>query len=186
MSSLVYALIHEENGAYGISFPDFPGCVSGGRSLDEALARGAGDADVPCRRDGRGRRSAPGPAYARATRGRTPPSSRTSKARSLRSFRSSFRARRFASTSRSTSISSTPSTVRRARPASRARLSSPRRRARGSGRRLTSRRFLREGGVEHLLLGQFVPREVGDDAAVRGRHRRGRSSSARPSRSCTR
>ena len=38
---MVYALIHEENGAYGISFPDFPGCVSGGRSLDEALARGA-------------------------------------------------------------------------------------------------------------------------------------------------
>ncbi len=37
----IYALIHEENGAYGISFPDFPGCVSGGRSLDEALARGA-------------------------------------------------------------------------------------------------------------------------------------------------
>lgn len=40
MSSFVYALIHEEDGAYGISFPDFPGCVSGGSSLDEALARG--------------------------------------------------------------------------------------------------------------------------------------------------
>ena len=40
MSTLVYALIHEANGAYGISFPDFPGCVSGGRSLDEVLARG--------------------------------------------------------------------------------------------------------------------------------------------------
>ena len=40
VSNFVYALIHEENGAYGISFPDFPGCVSGGRSLDEALARG--------------------------------------------------------------------------------------------------------------------------------------------------
>jgi predicted RNase H-like HicB family nuclease len=37
----VLALIHEVNGAYGISFPDFPGCVSGGRSLDETLARGA-------------------------------------------------------------------------------------------------------------------------------------------------
>jgi predicted RNase H-like HicB family nuclease len=41
VSNFVYALIHEEGGAYGISFPDFPGCVSGGRSLDEALARGA-------------------------------------------------------------------------------------------------------------------------------------------------
>jgi predicted RNase H-like HicB family nuclease len=41
MTNFVYALIHEENGAYGMSFPDFPGCVSGGASLDEALARGA-------------------------------------------------------------------------------------------------------------------------------------------------
>ncbi len=40
MSSFVYSLIHEEGGAYGISFPDFPGCVSGGDSLDEAVARG--------------------------------------------------------------------------------------------------------------------------------------------------
>jgi predicted RNase H-like HicB family nuclease len=37
----VYALIHEADGAFGISFPDFPGVVSGGRSLDEALMRGA-------------------------------------------------------------------------------------------------------------------------------------------------
>jgi predicted RNase H-like HicB family nuclease len=37
----VMSLINEEGGAYGVSFPDFPGCVSGGRSLDEALARGA-------------------------------------------------------------------------------------------------------------------------------------------------
>lgn len=37
----VIALVHEEDGAYGISFPDFPGCVSGGASLDEALVRGA-------------------------------------------------------------------------------------------------------------------------------------------------
>jgi predicted RNase H-like HicB family nuclease len=37
----VYGLIHEENGAFGISFPDFPGVASGGRSLDEALMRGA-------------------------------------------------------------------------------------------------------------------------------------------------
>lgn len=37
----VIALVHEENGTYGVSFPDFPGCVSGGGTLDEALARGA-------------------------------------------------------------------------------------------------------------------------------------------------
>lgn len=36
----IYALIHEEDGAFGISFPDFPGCVSGGDSAEEALARG--------------------------------------------------------------------------------------------------------------------------------------------------
>ena len=41
MADYVVALIHEENGAFGISFPDFPGCVSGGRSLDEAVQRGA-------------------------------------------------------------------------------------------------------------------------------------------------
>jgi len=37
----VIALVHEEQGRYGISFPDFPGCVSGGKSLDEAVSRGA-------------------------------------------------------------------------------------------------------------------------------------------------
>ena len=36
----IVALIHGKAGAYGISFPDFPGCVSGGRTLDEALRRG--------------------------------------------------------------------------------------------------------------------------------------------------
>jgi predicted RNase H-like HicB family nuclease len=36
----VVALIHEASGAYGIAFPDFPGCVSGGASLDEAVERG--------------------------------------------------------------------------------------------------------------------------------------------------
>jgi predicted RNase H-like HicB family nuclease len=40
LTTPVYALIHQEGGAYGISFPDFPGCVSGGSSLDEALVRG--------------------------------------------------------------------------------------------------------------------------------------------------
>ncbi len=37
----VVALIHEENGSYGIAFPDFPGCISGGASLDEAVERGS-------------------------------------------------------------------------------------------------------------------------------------------------
>lgn len=41
MSDHVIALIHEEDGSYGISFPDFPGVVSGGKSLDEAMSRGA-------------------------------------------------------------------------------------------------------------------------------------------------
>jgi predicted RNase H-like HicB family nuclease len=36
----VYALIHEEDGQFGISFPDFPGCVSGGASAEEAIVRG--------------------------------------------------------------------------------------------------------------------------------------------------
>jgi predicted RNase H-like HicB family nuclease len=39
----VIALIHEENGAFGVFFPDFPGCVSTGDTFDEALAKG-GDA----------------------------------------------------------------------------------------------------------------------------------------------
>lgn len=34
------AVIHEEKGVYGISFPDFPGCVSTGRSIDEAMFKG--------------------------------------------------------------------------------------------------------------------------------------------------
>lgn len=38
--SYAVALVHEEAGHYGISFPDFPGCVSGGQSLDEAIERG--------------------------------------------------------------------------------------------------------------------------------------------------
>jgi len=39
--SLVYALIHEEDNIFGISFPDFPGCVSTGVSEDDVLRRGA-------------------------------------------------------------------------------------------------------------------------------------------------
>ena len=37
----VIGLVHEEQGRYGISFPDFPGCVSGGSSIDDAVSRGA-------------------------------------------------------------------------------------------------------------------------------------------------
>ena len=36
-----HALIHEENGVFGISFPDFPGCVSGGNTSEEAIRRGS-------------------------------------------------------------------------------------------------------------------------------------------------
>lgn len=37
----VVALIHGEPGNYGIGFPDFPGAISGGDTIDEALQRGA-------------------------------------------------------------------------------------------------------------------------------------------------
>lgn len=44
MATNIVALIHREEGSrgpvYGISFPDFPGCVSAGASLEEAVARG--------------------------------------------------------------------------------------------------------------------------------------------------
>ena len=40
----VWALVHEEDGpkgrVYGLSFPDFPGVASGGRTMDEAILRG--------------------------------------------------------------------------------------------------------------------------------------------------
>lgn len=38
--SYAIAVIHQENGVYGISFPDFPGCVSTARSLDEVIFKG--------------------------------------------------------------------------------------------------------------------------------------------------
>lgn len=41
MSEVVYGLIHEAKGRYGVSFPDFPGCVAAGSTADEALRRGA-------------------------------------------------------------------------------------------------------------------------------------------------
>ena len=44
MAQIVWALVHEDEGpkgrVYGISFPDFPGVASGGRTVDEAIARG--------------------------------------------------------------------------------------------------------------------------------------------------
>jgi predicted RNase H-like HicB family nuclease len=36
----VVALVHGSPGVYGISFPDFPGCIAGGATVDEALRRG--------------------------------------------------------------------------------------------------------------------------------------------------
>jgi predicted RNase H-like HicB family nuclease len=40
MAENVYALVHEGDRVFGISFPDFPGCVSGGDTIDEAIRRG--------------------------------------------------------------------------------------------------------------------------------------------------
>jgi predicted RNase H-like HicB family nuclease len=36
----VVGLVHGAPGAYGISFPDFQGCIAGGATIDEALRRG--------------------------------------------------------------------------------------------------------------------------------------------------
>jgi predicted RNase H-like HicB family nuclease len=36
----VVGLVHGASGAYGISFPDFQGCIAGGATIDEALRRG--------------------------------------------------------------------------------------------------------------------------------------------------
>lgn len=36
---LAYALIHEEDGAFGVSFPDFPGAVTSARSADDAIRK---------------------------------------------------------------------------------------------------------------------------------------------------
>ena len=37
--TVVVALVHGEKGAFGVSFPDFPGCVCGGKTIAEALQR---------------------------------------------------------------------------------------------------------------------------------------------------
>lgn len=34
------ALIHRENGVFGMSFPDFPGCIAAGDSFEEAVEQG--------------------------------------------------------------------------------------------------------------------------------------------------
>ena len=40
MAQRFYALIHSGDCAFGISFPDFPGCISGGETISEAIRRG--------------------------------------------------------------------------------------------------------------------------------------------------
>ena len=37
----VIGCVHQENGNFGISFPDFPGCMTTAAGLDEAALRGA-------------------------------------------------------------------------------------------------------------------------------------------------
>lgn len=37
---VAYAIIHEEDDHFGISFPDFPGCISGGETAEQAILRG--------------------------------------------------------------------------------------------------------------------------------------------------
>jgi predicted RNase H-like HicB family nuclease len=41
MSTHTIAIVHEVAGVYGISFPDLPGCIAAGDSLDEVMRRGA-------------------------------------------------------------------------------------------------------------------------------------------------
>jgi predicted RNase H-like HicB family nuclease len=36
---LTYALIHGEDGSFGVSFPDFPGAITSGRSAEEAIRK---------------------------------------------------------------------------------------------------------------------------------------------------
>ena len=38
----VVALIHEENGRFGVSFPDFPGCTTVAESADAAVVKAVG------------------------------------------------------------------------------------------------------------------------------------------------
>lgn len=34
-----HAVLHEENGAFGVSFPDFPGCITGADSEEDAIRK---------------------------------------------------------------------------------------------------------------------------------------------------
>jgi predicted RNase H-like HicB family nuclease len=36
---LAHAILHEENGVYGVSFPDFPGCITGADNEEEAIRK---------------------------------------------------------------------------------------------------------------------------------------------------
>jgi predicted RNase H-like HicB family nuclease len=36
-----YALIHEEKGSFGVSFPDFPGCISAAKTIDDVVRKGS-------------------------------------------------------------------------------------------------------------------------------------------------
>lgn len=37
--AMVIAVIHEENGLFGVSFPDFPGCVTGAETIELAIQK---------------------------------------------------------------------------------------------------------------------------------------------------
>src|SRR5579863_4756395 len=38
---VAYGVAHEENGVFGISFPDFPGCISGADTIDDVIRKGS-------------------------------------------------------------------------------------------------------------------------------------------------
>jgi predicted RNase H-like HicB family nuclease len=42
----VVGIVHEAKGVYGLSFPDLPGCIAAGESLDEAMRKGRAAARV--------------------------------------------------------------------------------------------------------------------------------------------
>jgi predicted RNase H-like HicB family nuclease len=37
--AMVIAVIHEENGVFGVSFPDFPGCITGADAREESIRK---------------------------------------------------------------------------------------------------------------------------------------------------
>lgn len=36
---IAYAILHEENGVFGVSFPDFPGCITGADTEEDAIRK---------------------------------------------------------------------------------------------------------------------------------------------------